>query len=178
MSSTSSLAPPCSGPVSVPMAELMTVYGLASVEPVTRPLNVEAFIVCSACRIRQASSTLRDGRRRLLLEEHVVEIGGVVEVVARRDRLVAVAEAMEGGDDGRQLGDQADDRIPVALRVGDVAGRVEHAHGRDAGLQGVHRMAGLGQALDQVVELVLDAAMMAELVVEVGQLASAWAGRP
>ena len=66
MSSTSSLAPPCSGPVRVPMAELMTVYGLASVEPVTRPLNVEAFMVCSACRIRQASSTLRtagDGSR-------------------------------------------------------------------------------------------------------------------
>ena len=56
-----------------------------------------------------------------------------------------------------------------ALR--DVAGRVEHAHRGDAGLQGVHRVAGLGQALDQVVELVLDAAMVAELVVEVGQLA-------
>ena len=59
ISSTSSLAPPCSGPVRVPTAELTTVYGLASVEPVTRPLNVEAFMVCSACRIKQASSTLR-----------------------------------------------------------------------------------------------------------------------
>ena len=55
--------------------------------------------------------------------------------------------------------------------VGDVAGRVEHAHGGDAGLQGVHRMAGFGQALDEVDELVLDAAVVAELVVEVGQLA-------
>ena len=87
------------------------------------------------------------------------------------DRLVAVAEAMKRGHDGRQLGDQADDRVPVALGVGDVAGRVEHAHGGHAGLQGVHRMAGFGQALDQVLELVLDAAMMPELVVEVGQLA-------
>ena len=98
------------------MAELMTVYGLASVEPVTRPLNVEAFMVCSACRIRQASSTLRDRRRRLALEQHVVEVGGVIEIVARLDRLVAVAHAMKRGDDGRQLGDQADDRFPVALR--------------------------------------------------------------
>ena len=60
-------------------------YGLASVEPVTRALNVEAFMVCSACRIRQASSTLRTAGDGSLLEEHVVEVGGVVEVVARLD---------------------------------------------------------------------------------------------
>ena len=59
----------------------------------------------------------------------------------------------------------------LLLCVGDVAGRVEHAHGGHAGLEGVHRMAGLRQALDQVDELVLDAAVMAQLVVEVGQLA-------
>ena len=46
--------------------------------------------------------------------------------------------------------------------VGDVAGRVEHAHRGDAGLQGVHRMAGFGQALDEIDELVLDAAMVAQ----------------
>ncbi len=92
------MAPPCKGPVSVPMAEAMTVYGLASVEPVTRALNVEAFIVCSACRIRQASITLRTAGDGSLLEQHVVEVAGVVEVVARRDRLVAVADAVERGD--------------------------------------------------------------------------------
>ena len=54
--------------------------------------------------------------------------------------------------------------------VGDVAGRVEHAHGGHGGLQGVHRMAGLRQALDQIDELELDAAMVAKLVVEIGQL--------
>ena len=59
---------------------------------------------------------LAHGRRRLVLEQHVVEVGGVVEVVARVDGLVAVAQAVERGHDGRQLGDQADDRIPVALR--------------------------------------------------------------
>ena len=58
---------------------------------------------------------LAHGRRRLVLEQHVVEVGGVVEVVARRDGVVAVAQAMEGGHDGRQLGDEPDDRIPVAL---------------------------------------------------------------
>src|SRR5262249_55153129 len=57
--------------------------------------------------------------------------------------------------------------------VGHVAGRVEHAHRRHRRLQGVHRVAGLGQALDQVLELVLDAAAVAQLVVEVGQRALA-----
>ena len=41
------------------MADAIVWYGLASVEPVTRAVNVLAFIVCSACTIRQASSTLR-----------------------------------------------------------------------------------------------------------------------
>ena len=161
------------------MAELMTVYGLASVEPVTRPLNVEAFIVCSACRIRQASSTLRTAGDGSLLEQHVVEVGGVVEVVARRRS--ASSPWRRRWKAATTVGSLAIRRTTdsqLLCGVGDVAGRVEHAHGRDGRLQGVHRVAGLGQALDQVLELVLDAAVVAELVVEVGQLALAWAGRP
>ena len=106
-----------------------------------------------------------------LLGQHVIEVGGVIEIVARREGSSPCAEAMEGRHDRRHLGDQTDHRIPVALRVGDVAGRVKHAHGGHAGLQGVHRMARFGQALDQVVELVLDPAVVPQLVVEVGQLA-------
>ena len=114
---------------------------------------------------------LGDGRRRLVLGEHVVEIGGVPEVVAGRDGVVAVAQAVEGGDDGRQLGDEPDDRVPVALGVGDVASGVEHAHRGDAGLEGVHRMAIFRQALHDVEQLVLDTAVMAQLIVEASQLA-------
>jgi hypothetical protein len=94
----------------------------------------------------------------------------VVEVVARLDRLVAVAQAVESGHDRRHFRDQADDRFPVALSVGHVAAWVEHAHGGDGGLQGVHRMAGVGQALDEIDKLIFDAAMVAELIVEIGEL--------
>ena len=37
------MAPPCKGPVRVPIAAVMTENGSANVEPVTRALNVEAF---------------------------------------------------------------------------------------------------------------------------------------
>ena len=53
--SACSFAPPCSGPVRAPIADETIVYGSASVDPTTRPLNVEAFMVCSACRIRHTS---------------------------------------------------------------------------------------------------------------------------
>src|SRR5438034_413443 len=79
MSSTSSLAPPCSGPVRVPMAAPMTLNGSASVEPVTRALNVEAFIVCSACRIRQALEEVL---------EPVLDTAVVDELVLEADQLL------------------------------------------------------------------------------------------
>src|SRR3989441_980586 len=66
MAMTSSLAPPCSGPFRAPIAEATTVYGSARVEAVTSPQNVEAFIVCSAWRIRHTSrmsATSRSGTR-------------------------------------------------------------------------------------------------------------------
>src|SRR6185437_14883831 len=72
---------------------------------------------------------LADGRRWLLLGEHVIEVRGVAEVIAWHDRGVAMPEAMKGGDDGGQLGDEPHDRIPVALLVVYIAGRVEHAQG-------------------------------------------------
>ena len=40
-------------------ADEITAYGLARAEPVTRAVNVLAFIVCSAWVIRHASSTFR-----------------------------------------------------------------------------------------------------------------------
>ena len=91
------------------------------------------------------------------------------QVVARPDRLVAVAHAMEGGHHRRQLGDQADDRLPVALLVGDVPRRVEHTQGSDAGLQRVHGVARLRQTAEESLEFVLDAAVVAELIVEIGE---------
>ena len=48
---TPSLAPPCSGPLSVPMAEVTAEYMPLSVAMVTRAEKVEAFIPWSACRM-------------------------------------------------------------------------------------------------------------------------------
>src|SRR5437764_13169881 len=82
--SASSFAPPCSGPESDPIADAITWYGLASVEPTTRAVNVLAFIVCSACRIRQASSTLRvEGVGSLRSEEHTSELQSPMYLVCR-----------------------------------------------------------------------------------------------
>ena len=48
---TPSLAPPCNGPLSVPMAEVMAEYMPLSVAMVTRAEKVEAFMPWSACRM-------------------------------------------------------------------------------------------------------------------------------
>ena len=44
----SSLAPPCSGPFSAPIAPVMALNMSESVEAMMRAVNVEAFIVWSA----------------------------------------------------------------------------------------------------------------------------------
>ena len=52
---TCSLAPPCSGPLSVPIAATIAECMSDRVAAQTRAANVEAFIVWSACRTRQVS---------------------------------------------------------------------------------------------------------------------------
>ena len=95
----------------------------------------------------------------------------MIEIVARIDGLVTEAQSMERGHYRRHLGDQSNRRVPIALGIAHIPRRVEHPHGRHAGLQGIHRMAGFRQAFDQISELIFDAAMMTELIVKVGQLA-------
>src|SRR5215212_11223508 len=55
---TCSFAPPCNGPFSVPIAEVIDECRSESVEAVIRAEKVEAFRPWSACRIRQMSSML------------------------------------------------------------------------------------------------------------------------
>lgn len=54
---TSSFAPPCSGPFSAPIEGGHYGIRVGQVEAVTMPAKVEAFMVCSACRIRQMPKT-------------------------------------------------------------------------------------------------------------------------
>ena len=56
---TCSLAPPWSGPLSAPIAPVIAECMSDSVEAITRAVNVDAFISCSACRI-SATSNVRD----------------------------------------------------------------------------------------------------------------------
>jgi len=71
--------------------------------------------------------------------QHVEEIGGVTELRRRRDRVLAAADAVPGGDNGRELGDQpmghSQGGLPGVFRdVGVVVG--EHGH---RCLKDVHR---------------------------------------
>ncbi len=62
---TCSLAPPCSGPLSAPIAPVIAECMSDSVDAITRAVNVEAFISWSACRIRATSNVFAaagDGR--------------------------------------------------------------------------------------------------------------------
>ena len=52
---TCSLAPPCSGPLSAPIAPVMAECMSDSVEAITRAVKVDAFISWSACRISATS---------------------------------------------------------------------------------------------------------------------------
>ena len=52
---TSALAPPCSGPFSVPMPPTIAEWMSVSVAAATRAANVEAFSSWSACRISATS---------------------------------------------------------------------------------------------------------------------------
>jgi len=103
---------------------------------------------------------------RLAAEQHPVEIGGVGQVFTRRDGFVTMAEPMEGRHDRGQLGHQADHRIPIGLGVGHIPRRVEHAQAGHRGLQRSHRVARFRHAFDHVHQLVLQPAVLLQLLVE------------
>ena len=52
---TASFAPPCSGPLREAIAAVVAEWMSASVEATTRAVNVDAFIVWSACSTRHMS---------------------------------------------------------------------------------------------------------------------------
>ncbi len=56
MRSTASLAPPCSGPYSAPIAPASATYGSALADPITRIVVAEQFCSWSACRMNRMSS--------------------------------------------------------------------------------------------------------------------------
>ncbi len=86
----------------------------------------------------------------LLAVEHVEEVGRVTKTQARRDRLVAVAQALPGSDeaghDRRQV-----QRLVARAGIGDVVGvAVEQGQGADGRAQDGHRLGVAGEAAHDV----------------------------
>ena len=70
----------------------------------TRAVNVEALKPWSIVEIRYCSTARARGRIGLLAGEHVEVVGAVAEVGARRDRLHALAQPVQRGDERRGHG--------------------------------------------------------------------------
>ncbi len=74
---------------------------------------------------------------RLLAEELVEVVLGGIEIGSALDRLLPLAEAEEGGEDGREAGGERDRLALIRLLVEEIGhGSAEH---RDAGAQCIHR---------------------------------------
>jgi hypothetical protein len=103
-----------------------------------------------------------------LPREHVEEIGGVVEVGPRRDRLLARGDAVERGDRGRDLREHPLGLADVGGVVGDRDGqvRVEVPHQAHRGSQHVHRVDALGDLAVDIDEGRSEPALGADPAVE------------
>ena len=113
----------------------------ASVAAVTRAANVLAFIPCSACSTRAASSTRDQRFVRLLAVQHVQEIRRDRQRRIGRDRLLAVAQAMERRHDRREAGRQADRLAAIGGGIVAVAEiGIGRAGGADGRSQRIHRL--------------------------------------
>ena len=88
----------------------------------------------------------------LPLGEHVEEVRGVGEVVAGLDRVVAVADQLEGRHHRGDLGDQAHHRLGDVLGIVEGAAGIEQAQRGGARLQRIHRMAAGREALHHVAD--------------------------
>ena len=85
---------------------------------------------------------------RSLAVQHVQEVGGQREVRVRRYGLVAAADAVVGGDDGRHLGGEAHSLAQVRLSRHIIDVGVEGGEGANGGAQDVHRVGGADLADD------------------------------
>jgi hypothetical protein len=106
----------------------------------------------------------RHFRVRILAVQHVEQIAGMAQVVARRHRFVPMAHAVERGHDRRQLGDEPHHRGVAHFLVAHVLRWVKHAERRHRRLQRIHRMPVLGQALQEIDDAKLEPAMMGEVL--------------
>ena len=110
------------------------------------------------------SAVLRDVARFRFLEHHREEVLGVVQLVVRvgvgEAHVVAIAE----GGQGRHLGDQPHRRHVALFRVVDLLRvRVEGREGADAGEQHPHRVGVVAEALEEVLEVLVDEGVVGDV---------------
>ena len=118
---TSAFAPPCSGPLSVPIAATIAEYRSVSVAAATRAANVEAFSSWSACSTSAMSNACVDSAFGRVARQHVEEVGRMSERRVRLDGPAARLQAAVGGDDAAHLRGEAN-RLAVVRRRRIVAG--------------------------------------------------------
>ena len=114
---------------------------------------------------RLGEARLRHVLHFRLLEHHREEVLGEVEVVVGVDvgqpHVVAVGE----GGQGRHLGDQADRRHVALLLVFDVLGvGVERGERADPGEQHPHRVGVVAEALEELLEVLVDEGVVGDVV--------------
>jgi len=100
-------------------------------------------------------------------EEHLENVGAVVERGVRGDDVLALVVAERHGADGRHLGDRVDDRLHALraalnlLCLGVQRGKVA-----EAGLEDAHGVGVLGECLDRLADLRLHHHALNDLLLE------------
>ena len=122
------------------MAAVMAPCMSQSVAAVTRAAKVLALKPCSAWSTRAASSTRVERFVRLRAGQHEEEIGGDGEFGLGLDGLLALAQAMEIGDDGRKLSREPDGLAAIGGGIIAVQVGVDAAERTDGGAKRVHRL--------------------------------------
>ncbi len=99
------------------------------------------------------------------LEQHVQEVAGEAEVVVGVDVGPPHAVAVGEGGDGRDLGDQPDHLLAPRLGVEDVlAVRVEGRHRPDRADEDAHRVGVVGEALHELLDVLVHHGVHGDLV--------------
>ena len=120
MCSTRVGAPPCSGPDIAPIAPESAAATSAPVEAMTRAVNVDAFIPCSAADTQYASSAFTwcgSGSPRQLQHEPLDRSCVPFSTSLRRHRLLVAARGLR---DVRQRGHRGLGQVVASLVVVDV----------------------------------------------------------
>ena len=99
------------------------------------------------------------------LEQHVQEVAGEAEVVVGVDVGPADAVAIGVGGNGRRLGDQPVDLLAPRLGVEDLlAVRIERRHRADGADEHAHRVGVVGEALHELLDVLVHHRVHGDLV--------------